>query len=143
MPRRTGFSDSILDSKLAWVTGTTFPAAPGGLWLSLLSGIPGSDGSNVVELTPRVSVTYGSPASISGDGGYPQTRGIVPTADVSFTPSGSAAPNLSVSGAAFAVWSASSGGNPIYIGTLNWRLLVGVATTLKASELRITAAEAT
>lgn len=141
MPRRLGFSDALVDSRLAQLTGTTYPAPPAGLWISLLAGIPGSDGSNVVELTARVSVTYGSPASSSGDGGYPHTRFIQPTAAVTLTPTGTAAPSVFATGSAWALWSAGSGGNPLYVGQLAWRALLGTAITLGASEFQVFAAE--
>src|SRR5262249_49909763 len=136
-------SDTIVDAKLNWIRGSVFPAAPSTLFLSLCSGMPFSDGSGVVELTPRVAVTYAAPASPSGDSGWPHTHGIVPTADVAFTPPGTQAPGLKAAGTAFALWSASSGGTPLYVGALAWWLLVGVATTLAASDFRITAQEPT
>lgn len=141
MPRRIGFSDALVDSRLAQLTGTTYPAPPAGLWISLLSGMPGSDGSNVVELSARVSVTYGAPASSSGDGGFPHTRFIQPTAAVSITPNGAASPPTYLAGAAWALWGVASNGSPLYIGQLNWRLQSGVAATVTASEFQVFAAE--
>lgn len=142
MPRRTGFSDSLIDSRLNWLIGTTYPVAPTQLFISLLSGIPGSDGSNVVELSARAGpVTFSAPASQAGDGGWPHTRSVQPSAPVSVTPNGSASPPTYLAGACFAVWSASSGGNPIYIGALSWRYQAGVAVSIPASELAIYGAE--
>jgi len=138
--RRVGWSDSLTDSRLAWLTGTAFPASPGGLWLSLLSGMPLSDGSGVVELTPRVGpLTFTSPATSSGFMGFPSDHFIQPTADVTFTPPGQPGPGVSVGGAAWALWGASSGGVPIYANSLAASILVGVPTTLRASEFRVQA----
>jgi hypothetical protein len=141
--RRSGISDSLLDSRLTWFTGTAYPASPGGLWISLLSGMPLSDGSGVVELTPRVSVTYGTPSTQSGQMGYPHERYIQPSADVTFTPAGQPGPGVSVGGAAWALWGVASGGLPIYANSLAASILVGVPTTLRASEFKVTAAEPT
>jgi hypothetical protein len=139
--RRSGFNDTLIDARLLWVTGSAYPAAPSSLFVSLLAGVPSSDGSNVVEETPRVAVTYGAPSSPSGDPGWPQGRSIKPTAGVSFTPAGQAGPGVNVAGTAWALWSASSGGAPLYAGGYSWELLVGVAPVLPASTFQVMATE--
>jgi hypothetical protein len=141
--RRPGFNDTLIDARLAWLNGVAYPSAPGGLWVSLLAGVPSSDGSNVVEETPRVSITYGAPSTPSGHPGHPHTRNIAPSASVSFTPTGTAGPGVHINGTAWALWSASSGGSPLYVGAYAWSLLVGVATTLPASTFTVTATEPT
>jgi hypothetical protein len=141
--RRPGFNDTLIDARLSWINGSAYPAAPSTLFVSLLAGVPLSDGSGVVEETPRVSVSFGSPTTPPGHPGHPHTRNITPTGSLSFTPAGQAAPGAHVNGVAWALWSASSGGTPLYVGAYNWSLLVGVATVLPASTFVITATEAT
>jgi len=141
--RRAGFNDTLVDARLAWLTGSAFPASPAGLWLSLLTGLPLSDGSGVVEATPRVAVTYGAPSTPSGDPGWSNDRSIRPTSGVTFTPTGPATPVTYAAGTAWALWSASSGGVPLYVETYAWQLQMGVPTTLPASTFIVTASEAT
>jgi hypothetical protein len=107
------------------------------LWISLLSGLPGSDGSSVVEISLRVSVTYGSPTTASGSVGFPHERFIQPTASVSFTIAGTPAPGFHQNGNAWALWSAASGGSPLYVGSYAWSVLVGVATSIPASVFQV------
>jgi hypothetical protein len=139
--RHSGFNDTLIDARLLWLTGSAYPAAPSTLFISLLSGVPLSDGTSVTELTPRVAVTYGAPNSPSGDGGWTATRNIRPTAALSFTPAGSASPVVFQAGSAWALWSASSGGNPLYVGSYGWELQQGVATVLPAAQFQVTATE--
>jgi len=141
--RRPGFNDTLIDARLSWLTGSAYPAAPGGLWVSLLAGVPSSDGSNVTELTPRVAVTYGAPSSNSGDPGWPHLRFVQPSAPVSFTPAGTPGPGVHINGQAWALWSASSGGVPNYADFYAFSLLVGVQTTLPAVTFAVTATEPT
>jgi hypothetical protein len=47
--RRNGWSDSLTDSRLAWLNGTSYPAPPAGLYIALLSGEPLSDGSGTTN----------------------------------------------------------------------------------------------
>jgi hypothetical protein len=141
--RRPGFNDSLVDARLLHLTGTSYPAPPAGLWVSLLAGLPSSDGGNVVELTPRVAVTYGAPTTPSGDPGFPHMRFIVPTAPVSFTPPGTPGPGVHVNGNAWGLWSAASAGTLLYTDSYAWALLVGVPTQLPASTFAVTATEPT
>jgi hypothetical protein len=139
--RRSGFNDTLIDARLLWVTGSAFPAAPSSLFVSLLSGMPFGDGTAVTEQTPRVAVTYGAPATNAGDPGSSLGRTIRPTGPVSITPAGQAGPGVSVGVTAWALWSASSGGAPLYVGSFSAELLVGQATTLPASTFAVSASE--
>jgi hypothetical protein len=139
--RRGGFSDSLNDSRLAWLTGTSFPAAPAGLYIALCRGVPLSDGSGVAaEEVVRIGpIVYGSPSSGSGDGGWPESRVIVPTSAVSFTPPGPVSPVSYAAGSGWALYGVSSGGVPLYAGVYSWRLQVGVAQVLPAATFAIAA----
>jgi hypothetical protein len=135
--RRAGWQDSITDSRLAQLTGTTYPAPPAGLYIGLLDGLPLSDGSDIASCEMaglRVGpVTYGAPQTTPGNGTWPTQRFIQPTSGVSFTPPGQAGPGVHINPAAWGLYTAASGGVPIYVGSWAGGLMVGVATVLPAS----------
>jgi hypothetical protein len=140
--RRQGFNDTLIDVRLLWLNGVSYPAPPASLYIALLAGQPFSDGSGSVTEVVRVGpVAFTSPATNAGDPGSSVGRTIRPTAPVSFTPPGQAGPGVSAGVAAWGLFSASSGGNPLYVGSLCAELLVGQATVLPASTFVVSASE--
>lgn len=139
--RRAGWQDAITDSRLTQLTGTTYPAPLAGLYIGILRTTPLSDGSDIAscELAGlRVGpVTYGAPQTTPGNGSSPTQCFVQPSAGVSFTPPGSPAPGAHVDAAAWGLYSAPSGGVPLYVGSWAGSLLVGVATTLPASTFAV------
>jgi hypothetical protein len=134
----------LVESQLAWLTGTSFPAPPAGLYISLLRGAPLSDGSTVAaeEIVRVGPVAFTTPQTASGQPGYPSQRFIQPTAAVSFTPPGAPAPGLCAAGLSWALFGQASGGNPLYVAGYSWRILIGVATSLPAVTFQVFAESA-
>lgn len=95
-------STYVANALLAWLKGTTMPAAPAGLYVALYSSDPGQAGTsgtdvtNTVRTAGRVAVTLGTVAA----------RAVANSADVDF---GAAAGGATVTH--FGVWDAASGGN--------------------------------
>jgi hypothetical protein len=57
------FTVAYAQSQLNHIAGTTYPAAPGTVYLALFKSMPDTTGSNGVEATgTRTAVTLGSPA---------------------------------------------------------------------------------
>jgi hypothetical protein len=132
------------DSRLTWVTGTAYPAAPVALYIGLFRGLVASDGSDVASLEASVTragpLTFTSPASGAGAEGAPVYRTIQPTAPVSFTPPGSPGGGVHITVSAWGLFSVASGGTPIYTGELsNCDLMVGVAVSFPASLFQVSA----
>jgi len=143
---RRGFADSLVDARLLHLTGSAYPAPPAGLYIALLSGHPKGDGSDVAGITEHIRVgpvTFGAPQTVSGNPDWPEKRFIQPSAAVSVTIAGTPAPGVHRDGLAWALYGQANGGQPLYVGTYAWGVLVGVATTIPASVFRVFAAEQT
>jgi len=141
--QRRGFNDSLVDSKLNWLLGTAFPAAPASLFISLLRGTPLGDGSDAagLEMVRTGPVTFSAPQTVVGNPQVPTCRFVQPNADVSFTIAGVPGPGVCRDGPAWALYGVSSGGVPLYVASYAWRLLLGTATTIPASVFRVFASE--
>jgi hypothetical protein len=139
---RSGFSDSLTNSRLAWLTGTAFPASPSNLYIALFSGLPLSDGSGGAEVVRVGPITYGAPQSIAGCPEGPSCRFVQPTAPVNFTPPGQASPGAHLSFEGSGIFGVAGGGVPLYIGNWAGSLLIGVPTSLPASTFQIFAEQA-
>ena len=62
--QRNGFIDSLQSSRLSWLSGTAYPAAPAGVYLGLYGGtLPGSDGTggNEISSAGRQAVVFSAP----------------------------------------------------------------------------------
>ena len=134
---RTGFVESLTDSRLSWFTGTAYSAAPASLYIGLYSGLPLSDGSGGNEIVRVGPVAFGAPQTLPGGPAWPTTRFIQPTAAVSVNPGGVAAPGAHFDFTGYGIFSQASGGTPVYTGSWAGELLAGVATTLTAQTFRI------
>lgn len=138
--RRPGWSEAYGDARLSHLTGVTYPAPPGALYIALYRGCPLSDGSDAagLELLRIGPVTFAAPATDSGaSSAFPVDRYIQPTADPSFTPPGTPAAGLHINTQAWGLMTAANGGVPIYVGMWAGSLLVGVATSISAAVFRV------
>jgi hypothetical protein len=140
--RRIGWSDTYRDARLTNLTGTTYPASPAQLWIALYRGLPLSDGSDAagLEMLRVGPIAYGAPASGAGSEGTPVYRTIAPTAPVSFIPPGTPGGGVHITVSAWGLMTASSGGVPVYTGSLDGcDLMVGLAVSFPASQFAIAA----
>jgi hypothetical protein len=64
------FGKFVEDAVINWMRGATFPAPPGGLWLSLWTTLPAKDGTGGVEVTgsgyARLAIALPSPTTVDG-----------------------------------------------------------------------------
>lgn len=123
-----GYVDSYHQSRINHIAGTGYPAAILTPYIGLyLGSLPASDGTGNTD-TARTAVTWTAPAL------DPNTQRwyIQPTAAVTITPAATG----EVVG--WGVYSASSGGTPVYFDALYpFPVKAGVAVTIPASELRV------
>ena len=105
---RGAFSDYFIDAKLNWLRGTTFPTAPTTTYLGLGSNLL-SDGTGT-ELITRQAITWGTNTATAAN----MIR-ILNTAQISTT-----APSAITTNSA-AVYTASSGGNLLWVDSLSSR----------------------
>jgi hypothetical protein len=126
-----GFVQSVIDSQLSWISGSTFTAAPGSTYIGLLTHLPNAAGSGAVEApqTTRQSVTWSAPATDGGGHRFIQNSG-----SLTFTFSGA----CTVVG--FAVFDALTNGNLLYYSSLPLRAVQNpdsLTTTLQAGAVQI------
>lgn len=119
----TNLSPYVINAVLAWLTGVTFPAAPGDVYVALFNGDPLSGGSEVtsdVRAAGRITVALeavsgGSDVSISSN------------AEASFGPSDG---DVSMTHVAF--YDAASGGNRLFQKSLG-----GTVSVVTGQEVKI------
>lgn len=111
MANCAGFVDSYQTSRLAWLTGTTYPTVPAGNFLALYIGaLPASDGTGGTEATgTRPAITLGSPTTTNGKTSITHASAV---SNVACT--NSSAGTI----VAFGIFAAATGGTPIYVGPL-------------------------
>lgn len=127
--KQRGYSDSYHQSRINHLAGTGYPATITTPYVGLyLGSIPLSDGSGNTD-NARVAVTWAAAAQDPNTGRW-YTQ---PSAALTFTPTASG----EVVG--FGVYSASSGGNPVYADQVPapFAVAAGKAVTLPASTFRV------
>ena len=107
--QRGVFSDYLIDAKLNWLKGTTFPTAPASVRASLGTGLQ-SDGTGTNSGLARQPVTWGADVTITN---YIR---VANSAQVSF---GTAASSLTLDSAGF--HDALTAGNLLWVGRFSSR----------------------
>jgi hypothetical protein len=115
------FSQYLATQILNWVRGTSFPAVPGGLFITIHSATPGNDGSaanitsTVTGNSNRVQVPQADLGDVTavGGGGFERLN----TAVIIIT--NSAVNGSSAFASHAALWDANSGGNLLYHDALS------------------------
>jgi hypothetical protein len=128
---RTGFPDSLHDSRLTHITGTSYPANPAGTFLGLYMGkMPDSSGTGGAEATgTRPAITLGAPQS-----DFNNRRYITHAAAVSATLTNTSPGEI----VGFGIYAAATGGTPIYTGPLGpFQAQVAATVTIPAGAVRM------
>jgi hypothetical protein len=124
-------SNYLEDAVLNWIRGTTFPAAPGAVYVALFDGSPTDTGSGGTEITNTIrgTTTRNAIAFNAPSGGE-----IENSAEVVITASASGGATASH----FGLFSAATGGNLIVHGSLT-----APKTIAASDEVKIPAAALT
>jgi hypothetical protein len=131
---RRGFIDSYHSSRLTHLTGTSYPASPTTIYLGVYAGkLPLSDGSSGSEISPatRSTLTLGSTQTDANGRQYitnaSAITGIVLTNTSPATVVG------------YGIFTANSGGTPIYVDILPdpFQVSVGQTISIPAGAIRV------
>lgn len=123
-------SDYLANAHLAWLKGTTMPAAPATVYVALFNGNPTGAGSGGTDVTAtirpggRVAVPFGTVAS----------REVPNNANIDF---GAAAAGATVTHAA--LYDAETSGNMLYFSPLdnNRTIALGDPVVIPAGDLKV------
>lgn len=130
--KRTGAPDTFHQARLNYITGTTHPAAPVGLYLALFIGtMPDSTGANGSEATgTRPAITLGSPAQDANGRWYITNAG-----SVSVTIANNSGGEI----VGFGLYSAATGGTLLYTDTMPapFPALANAALTIAAGQIKV------
>lgn len=129
---RTGHNDAQQASRLNWFGATTYPAAPAATYLGIFTKLPLSDGSGAVEISPatRPAITF---AAVAQDFNGRHYMSNVAVTGIVLTNT-SAAQVLG-----FGIFSANSGGTPIYSDKLpsSFQVAAGATISIIAGAIRL------
>ncbi len=128
---RTGFVDSYHASRIDHLKGTAYPAAPATIYLGIFSKMPGSDGTGGTEISPatRPTLTLGSDQTDGNGRQYCTNSAISNVVLTNTTP-------VTVTG--FGVFSANSGGTPLYFDRVYpFQVAAGATINIAANYLKV------
>jgi hypothetical protein len=137
--RRTGWSDNLTSSRLAWLSGTPYPALPRQVALALLGFVPAAESSDRFDVAAlvRMPVSYGPPQMDSSRVGFPQDWYCEPTQDVTFAIPGNPAVQAHHD---FQAWALLDEYDVVlYIGVKQTMAALGKPLTLSKATFRVTA----
>lgn len=130
---RTGHNDAQQAARLNWFGGSAYPAAPINTYLGLYAGkMPLSDGTGGTEVSPatRPAITFGAVAQDANGRHYMSNNAV---SNIVLT-NASAAEIIG-----FGIFSANSGGTPIYYDRLPapFEAQAGATVNIPAGAIRL------
>lgn len=132
---RAGFIDSYHGSRVNHLTGTAYPAAPATIYLGLYLGqMPKSDGTGGTEVSPatRPTLTLGAAQFDVNGRQYITNAAAITGITLTNTSAGEIV--------GFGVFSATSGGTPIYIDrfqTAAFQVQIGQTISIPAGGIKV------
>lgn len=128
---RAGWLDTMQQSRLQHLTGSTYPSAPGGTYLALFSKMPLSDGSGGVEVTgTRPSITLSAPVTDANGRHYATNASAINSIALA---NASAAQVVG-----FGIYSAATGGTLYYADRLPpFQVSAGQTISVYAGQIKV------
>src|SRR5579859_774145 len=130
---RTGFNDTYHQSRINHLAGTSYPAAPTNLYLGLYMGaMPNSAGTGGTEVSPatRPGITLAAPTTDSNNRYYVTHSAAVSSITLTNTAAGEIV--------GFGLFSATSGGTPIYFDRLPpFQVTAGQTISIPAGTVKV------